>query len=68
MDWDKLQAAVMVVGDPRIRLSHEIAAKIRAEYAKGRTTHRKLAAKYGVGETQIQKILAGERWKFDKHG
>lgn len=47
--WAKLTAA-------------EVAA-IRQEYALGNTTYHKLAAKYGVGKSQIGNILQGKVWK-----
>lgn len=36
---------------------------IKNEYAAGKTTHRKLAAKYGVAKNSISNILNGRAWK-----
>lgn len=47
---------------PSAKLNVDLVNAIRLEYKETKTTHRKLAEKYGVGKTTIQNILAGERW------
>lgn len=37
--------------------------KIRIEYVKGNTTYKKLAGKYGVGESTIRKRASKEGWR-----
>ena len=37
--------------------------KIRIEYVKGNTTYKKLAEKYGVGESTIRKRASKEGWR-----
>ena len=41
--------------------------KIRLEYVKGKTTYKKLAEKYGVGESTIRKRAAKEGWRKKKN-
>lgn len=47
---------------PRVKLSHEKAAAIRARYAQGGVTQRGLAAEYGVAQRTIGCVLNGETW------
>lgn len=47
---------------PCAKLTAEQAVAIRIEYAAGRTSQRKLAAKYGVGQTTIQDLLERRTW------
>lgn len=41
--------------------------KIRIEYVKGKTTYAKLAAKYGISESNIRKKAANEGWRKKKN-
>ena len=41
--------------------------KIRIEYVKGKTTYAKLAAKYGISESNIRKRAANEGWRKKKN-
>lgn len=57
-----LASALTGEDSPHAKLTAFDAESIRREYKETKTTHRKLAEKYGVGKTTIQNILAGERW------
>jgi group I intron endonuclease len=48
--------------NPRSRLSKEQVIAIRQAYSTGEVTQEILSRKYGVGRTQIGKIVRGERW------
>lgn len=48
---------------PRRHLSWETAQKLRTLYAQGGTSHRKLAAKFGIHHSQVRNILAGATYK-----
>ncbi len=50
-------------GAGKAKISHEIAAQIRAAYAAGGTSHRKLAGQFGISSHQIGSIVRGEAWK-----
>lgn len=49
---------------PNAKLNSDLVEAIRLEYKETKTTHRKLAKKYGVGKTTIQNILADQRWNI----
>lgn len=44
-------------------LSMEVAREIRSRYATESTSHRKLAAEYGIAASLIQKVLADKIWR-----
>jgi len=46
----------------RSKLTEEIALAIRAEYAEGCTSHRKLGEKYGVAKSVIGSIINRKTW------
>lgn len=48
---------------PQATLTADDVRAIRAEYARGGTTHRQLAEKYNVGPQCIQKVIARTHWK-----
>ena len=43
------------------RLSDKEIEALRAEYARGKITHRELAALHGVSRSAVSRLLAGER-------
>lgn len=45
------------------KLTPEIAVEIRALYAAGGITYRKLASRYGVSESNICRLIKGYTWK-----
>lgn len=45
-------------------LSRPEVAAIRAEYATGQTSYRRLAAKYGVNKSTIRRVVRRELWAF----
>jgi len=45
------------------KLTERDVMELRAEYAKGNTTHRELAAKRGLDHTTVGDILRGTRWQ-----
>jgi len=45
------------------KLTNERVSKIRAIYANGGTSYAKLARMFGVGESQIGRIIRRESWK-----
>ena len=51
-----------VGGAASAKLTKRKAQAIRAAYAQGGTTVRKLAALYGVGKSTIHHVLQGESW------
>lgn len=65
---DHLEAVTHAVnthrGD-RAKLTPELAAAIRDDYATGTTSHRRLAMAYGVTHHCIALILKGETWRTD---
>lgn len=46
----------------KCKLSYEIAAKIKKEYAPRKTTIKMLADTYGVNKSAIEKVLHGKTW------
>ncbi len=51
---------------PKAKLSKGRVKKIRAEYAKGGTTHRKLAAKFNISQSVIYQVIHHIIWKHIK--
>lgn len=49
--------------DRRIKITDEIRESIIKEYATGKTSHRKLAAKYGVSKTTIENVLNPDKYQ-----
>jgi HNH endonuclease len=47
---------------PLAKLTEAQVKAIRAEYAAGKTTHKKLAAKYGMGKSMIGYIVTNKFW------
>lgn len=45
------------------KLTWEQVRQIRSEYASGGSTHRSLAARYGVTKSAITSIVASKTWK-----
>lgn len=50
-------------GTRGFKITMEDARAIRAIYAKGGSTHRSLAAKFGIGKSTVNKILNNEAWQ-----
>ena len=46
----------------QVKLTDEIVLDIRAEYATGDTSYRKLALKHGVSRTTIASIITRKKW------
>ena len=46
-------------------LTLENVRNIRNEYGEGKISHRRLSYKYGVSESEIRRILSGQRWRHD---
>lgn len=46
----------------RAKLTAEIVSQIRAEYAAGGIHQRDLARRYGLGQTQLSRIIRREHW------
>lgn len=49
------------------KLTWDVVRSIRAEYAAGGTTFRKLAAKHGTTGCNVSNIINGKRWKEVDH-
>lgn len=47
---------------PAAKLSEETVAEIRKEYAAGGTSQAKLAARYGVNQSNISRAVNGDLW------
>ena len=47
---------------PMSMLTNDIVLEIRAKYAKGDTTHRKLAEEYGISHTTVRYIINRIMW------
>ena len=47
---------------PMSMLTNDIVLEIRAKYAKGDTTHRKLAEEYGISHTTVRYIINRKMW------
>lgn len=48
---------------PKAKLTAAQVEEIRARYAAGRVTQRELGEEFGVGQTQVGRIVRGVRWK-----
>ena len=51
---------------PQSKLSAELVKSIRAEYASGGVSQSKLAAKYGVHQMSISRVVRGATWSISK--
>ena len=49
--------------NPFSKLTNEIVLEIREKYAKGDTSHKKLAKEYNIGKTTVSHIVKRESWK-----
>jgi hypothetical protein len=49
--------------NPRATLTAAAVEKIRAEYVRGTTRQVDLAKKYGIGQSQISRVIRGEHWQ-----
>ena len=48
---------------PFAKLTEAAVRDIRARYAQGGVSQKRLAQEYGVAQPQIQKVLSGQRWR-----
>lgn len=55
----------IVAGRLHAKMSLEIAAEVRAEYFRGGTTLKRLAAKHGVHHETVRRIVHGRSWVKD---
>jgi hypothetical protein len=51
-------------GSPTAKLTAELVAEMREEYAKGDTSYRKLANKYNIDYTSVADIIKYRTWKL----
>lgn len=49
------------------KINYEIAKKIRLMYADGNITISKIAEKYNISDSQVQRIIKNKRWKKEFH-
>ena len=47
-----------------IKLTVEQVRQIRKEYAKGKTSVRRLAAEYGISKSEIHNVVARKFWGY----
>lgn len=50
----------------RGKLTFELAEKIRARYAEGGISMKKLGAEFGVSDAQVHHIVSGKQWTKER--